>query len=365
MLAASPLLREAARYSQTMSLRADIWNGPTLIKPNVPVVGGDMSADRASKTRLSAKLDLAMWPWEFRGINNTTCQVALYRGVESLGRREVLPHGRYRIDDIARSPGGLVSLDCSGLESYIVNGRFVKPRTPPRNSSTVGTIAELIKEILPRVRVRNEATTNRKVLATAPWARERWDAVEYLGESISAEVFADARGDFVIRNTPSLTRGTPVLRIGEGELGLLVDTSEKQTRDRVYNAAIVNGRSSDPNVPPTFGWAYVDDPADEMYFYGEFGQVPIFYSSQFFTTNAQCSAYAVELLARAKARNGSLSFVTPPTLWYLETGDLVWVDRIDGTSEIHLLQKMDGSLDEQGGIKFDTVSTKVAVSEDA
>jgi Domain of unknown function (DUF5047)/Putative phage tail protein len=360
MIKASALLREAARYSQTMSLRVDIYRNGGLLTQGVSVVGGSLTSDRTSKIRLNCTVQLARWPWEVDGIDCRRCQVWLYRGVESLGRREVLPYGRFRIDEVTRSSDGQVSLQCSGLEAYIQDARFISPRTPPYGQSTIGAIGDLIKEIRPTATVRNEATTNRTIRATAPWEKERWDAVEYLGESIGVDVYADARGDFVIHDTPSLATGQPILHLNEGEFGLVVEQKEKDTRDQVYNAAVVTGQSSDPAIPPVFGWSYVSDPQDELFFYGEFGQVPIYYSSQFFTSDAQCQAYSAELLITARAKNTSLTFTTPPTLWYLETGDLVQVDRLDGTSEVHLLQRMSGNLDVSGGLSFDTMSTKVA-----
>lgn len=360
MLAASDLLKQASRFSQTLSLRADITRGPTVVKAGIPVVNGDLNSDRTSQTRHDGKLELAMWPWELTGIDAYTCRVNIYRGVESLGIKEVLQIASLRIDEIDRAPGGRVSLSCSGLENYIVDARFIVPRTPPRGSSTTATISSLIREVLPTITVRNEVTTNRLITAVAPWDLERMDAVDLLSSSINAETFADAKGQFVIKDIPSLLTGTPVITLNEGDYGLLVDTADKDTRDQVYNAASVSGMSTDPDTPPVWGWAYVSDPLDPLYYYGEFGQVPIFHTSQFYTTDAQCTAYAGTLLAIARAKNASLSFTTPTTLWWLEVGDLVQVARADGTTEVHLLQKMKGGLGVDGGIKFDTLATKVA-----
>ncbi len=360
MIKASKILQEASRLSQTFSFRADLVRNGVVVEPGLPVVSSSFTGDRTSKTRLNCDLSLALWPWQELTLNARSYRVRLYQGVTSLGFTERLMVGEFRIDRVQRYPGGSVDVSCSGLESYIIDARFLYAKTPPLKASTTRTIVELIKEILPLDTVRNESTTNRTIKATAPWQRERWDAIEYLADSISSEVFADARGGFVIRDNPTLSTGTPVIHINEGENGLLVEEMEGDTRDQVYNAASVSGMSSDPATPPVWGLATVSDPQDELYYYGPFGQVPIFYTSQFFSTNAQCVAYAKELLVTAKAKNSSLTFQTPPTLWWLEVGDLVQVDRLDGTAEVHLLQKMSGDLGGSTSLRFDTMSTKVA-----
>lgn len=359
MLKASQVMRDAANYSQTLSLHAEITRGGDVIYNDLKISSGSLTGDRTSNTRYNAKVTLAVWPWEVPDIDNQTCRIRITRGVTSLGYIEELQVFQGRVDEVTRGPGGEVSLDCSGLEAYIVDGRFLSPRTPPRGTSTTGEIVSLIREILPDEPVRVECTTNRAITASAPWARERWDAIDSLSASIGAETFSDARG-FVIRDTPSLSVGQPVVNISEGDHPLVVDINEKSSRDQVYNAASVSGQSSDPNQPPVWGWAYINDPNDPLYFYGPFGQVPIFYSSQFFSTTAQCNAYAAELLVTAQAKNETLTFTTPPSLWWLEVGDLAQLDRLNGETAVVLLQKMNGGLGYGDGIKFDTMSSKVA-----
>lgn len=363
MITVSPLMQEAASLSQTMSIRADLLVGNTVVKPGLKVVGGKIDADRTRKVRLQGSVELALWPWEDLDFGVNIHRIRLWRGVESLNTKELLTIGTFRVDEIKRSYGGGVTVDLSGLEAYIDDARFMVPRTPPRGTSTTQTIASLIKQVLPEDVVRVEATRNKLVQATAPWERERWDAIDALARSIDCEVFADATGQFVIKDTPTLN-GTPVLTIKEGENGLLVAVEETYTRDQVYNAASVSGQSSDPNIAPVHGEAMVTDPADELYVYGPYGIVPIFYVSNAFTTNAQCTAYAAKLLAEARTINSTLTFTTPPTLWWLEVGDLVAVQRLDRTLELHMLDTGEVDLAAGGDMQFGTVSSKTVVRED-
>lgn len=365
MIPASLLLQEAARYSQTLSVQVDIYRGSTPLHLGVPVVDGSIKSDRTGTIRLNADVTLAFTEYEATGIDTRRCSFRISRGVESLGYVERSPMGRFRVDDVSRDELGLVQLSGSGRETYVVDARFLQPRTPPRGQSTVKTITDLIKEALPSARVRQRNTQDRPVTATAPWEMERFEAIQALADSIQAEVYSDYTGDFIIADVPDLVNGVPVYVVNEGDAGVLISRSEKDTRDTVYNAMSVHGSSSDPNVLPVWGWAYDDDPTSETYYYanpdgpgGGFGQVPKFYASQFFTADSQCEATARSMLAYALAGNRSLSFSSIP-LAFLETGDLVQVDMFDGTKEIHLLEKSDCSLDVGGGMKFDTLASKI------
>lgn len=359
MLKASALLKQASAYSQTFSQRVEVLRAGTVIMSSIPVVSGRIFANRTSSPRMTCELILGVEPWEPLPFNNRTCQIRIWRGVESLGQKEALQQGTFRIDDWSRTPEGLVSLQGSGLEAYQIDGRLLVPRTPPFRASTVHTIIDLIREIRPRATVRIETTRNLPITQTTPWERDRWDAIDDLAASIECDVFADARGDYVIRDIPRVS-GTPVLWVKQGAGGLMVDQKQSETRDQVYNGAVAMNQTTVPGSRPVWGKAIVQDPDDDLYFYGEYGQVPIFHLSQWYTQSWQCERYARKLLVDAMALNSSMTFSTPPTVWWLEVGDLVGVDMLDGSQQVHLLQSMDANLGPEGMINFGTVSTKRA-----
>lgn len=363
MIPASALLKEAVKYSHTQQVVVDVYRKGVLAFPPVPVIAGKITADRGQKARLSADVTLVLNSWEATQVDPRVCRFQVRRGVASMGVADLTPIGQFRVDDVDRSVTGEIALSGSGLESYVVDARFLAPRTPPYGSDTVGTIRQLITEALPEATVRALNTRNRIVTATAPWEKERWDAIESLADSILAEVYVNHLGEFIIADLPQITTGAQVATFDEGDGGLLVDRSEKETRDQVYNAVSVSGSSTDPNVPPVWAWAADMTPTSDTFFYGPFGQVPRFFSSQFFTTTQQCLDYAVELLAQSLAANNSLSFTGLP-LDYLEVGDLVGVRRQDSTMATHLLQKTQSNLGTSGGLVCDTLSSKVIARDD-
>jgi hypothetical protein len=374
VISVSPLFREAMAYPWTGASRVDVIRSGVVVAGNVPIESGKYTADRTSKIRLSVDVNIVEPPGEPIDIDIYTCRLRVYSGVTSLGHAEWIQLGEFRIDEIDRDESGSIAVKASGLEAYVIDDRFVQPRTPPWGASTVGEIEALIQESLPGQRVIRRGTRDLLVRATAPWDKERWDAIDALATTIDATVYVDHLGEFVITDAPQpglwipdpfgATTGTPVMTLDEGPGGVLVSRKEVDTRDQVYNAMSVYGDSSDPAVPPVFGWAYDDDPSSPTYYYGPFGKVTKFYSSSFFTTNAQCQSTAAAMLALALAPHSSLSFQAAP-IPFLEVDDLVAVRTLSGNLEMHLLDKLDWDFGPGGELSVDTRSSKVAAREGA
>lgn len=364
MIKHSPLYEEAVRYSNTMSTIIDVYVRGVLTYPNVPVIAGSVTSDRGSKVRWASQVELALYPWELVPLLDayaTTYRV--YRGLTSLGRTEMLHIGTYRVDEISRSDIGHLRISGSSLEGYVVDARFLRPTVPPYGTSTLKTIANLIKPVVPGgATVLYQNTVDRKVLATAPWERDRIDAVLALGDSLNADVFANNAGQFVVKDKPTLVGRVPVFIVNVGPDGVLIGEDVKTTRDGVYNAVSASGQSTDQEVPPVWGWAYDNDPASPTYYYGPFGQKPRFYSSQYLYTDQQCVEAAQNMLAESTAINSSLSF-NSMAICFLEAGDVVQVVLSDGTTENHILQTVSIGLSHDGTLQSDTFVNRTVSDE--
>lgn len=369
MIPSTVLLRQAARFSRSLSTTVDLYLGSTLIQGGLPVTGGKISGDRTSKVRLTADLTLGLALGEKLNVTNQRSQVRIYRGVPSLGTDERMMLGCFRVDEVDYDVLGGVGLKCSGMESYVLDARFLKPRVPQFAVSATAQIKQLITEAIPSAKIRVRATKDAKLRVRTPWAQERWDAIDSLSAFLGVETYSDYTGGFVIANAPDLNRGVPVFAVTEGATGVLVGRSQNDTRDQVYNAVSVSGTSSDPTIPPFWAWAYDNDSNSPTYYWadplgpaGGFGQVPRFYTSGFFTNNLQCQQTADRMLGDALAQNRSLDFTSVP-LEFLETGDLVAVDLLDGTRINALIQTFEADLGVDGGYSATTMSTKVAARE--
>jgi len=362
MLTVSDTYRAAVPYSRTFACRVDFYRGSTLVWEQAPVVAGTISADRGQNVRLGCRLTLALAEWEPMPIDEQTCRFKVFLGVSSLGFTETVQLGEYRVDKLDRSAVGAISVDGSGLEAYLVDARFLSPRTPPYGVSTVGVIADLIHEVLPDVEVVPRCTSDRQVTATAVWQRERRDAIDDLANSINAEVYADYQGRFMLVDRPNPAIGYPVYTADEGEGGVIIDRAESSTRDRVYNAASVSGQSTDPDVPPVWAWAADMNPASPTYYYGPFGQKPIFFTSQFFTNVFQCQNYANQLLLEALAENVTVTFDQLPAA-FLEVGDVLAVRNPDRSLGQYVLQSFDMPLGTGGPMACKLLSSKIIIAD--
>ena len=367
MIPCSDTFKQATRYPHGLSVTVDLitskypWSRDfSVVAKDVPVISAAYQADFYAKARLTADVTLAndvVNDLVKDRLSVEGSRLRLKAGITTIGYTEELTLGTFRVDDMEPTDDEQYDVSCSGLEAYIIDARFLKPVKPPYGASTIETIKTLIRQILPNQKIIVEATRDAKVQLRAIWQRERWDAIEALATSINAEVFADWRGAFVIRNIPKLAGGTPTIELDEGTSGVLLSRSQKQTRDRVYNAVAVSGTSTDTNKTPPFAWSYDRDKASPTYYYGPFGQVPRFYVSQFLRTNAQCQDIADRMLADAKAANRSLS-VESLTLLFAEVEDRARITLLDGSRETHMISKMTTNLGVGGSMKIDTISTK-------
>lgn len=367
MIPHSQLFETASHYSHTMSTVVDIYHGATNVYPNVPVVSGSVKCDRESKIRWSATVEIGLYPWELLPlVDIARSRFKVYRGITSIGFSEMLQLGEYRIDSIKRTAEGSVSLSGSGLESYLIDDRFLQPRLPPYGQSTVQAITDLVTESVPGTdTVIAMNTHDRGVTATSPWARARDEAVTALADSIGVDVYADHSGTFVITNNPNLdATSVPVFTVAAGDGGVLISESDGDTRDKVYNAVSVSGRSGDTATGqlPVWGWAYDANPASPTYYYGDFGQKPRFYTNTALDSAAQCVTVARNQLALAIAANKSLSF-TAPAICFLEAGDVIQIVHPDGTRGNYLLQQVSLGLGHDGTLSSDTYVIRTDLAE--
>jgi len=341
----------------------DVVRGGVPILQDVKVVSGTVASDRTSKTRWSSSLVLGLEPWEAVDINVFDTRVRVFYGIDSIGTRELLQLGEYRVDDMSRENTGQLSLTLSGLEQYIIDDQFLRPRVPPYGVSTIMAISQLVLESILRIRVHGECTYDALVTATAPWEKDRMGAVLQLGDSIHAEAFCDHDGIFVIRDYPDLLNGVPVFHINQGNSGVMTSVGVTNSRDRVYNAVSVFGESSDQAIPPVWAWTRDTNPGSPTYWDGEFGHVPRFYSSQFLTTEEQCQSTADSMLLEALAHNRTVKFGSS-SIPFLEAGDIVLADTPDGFIEKHLINSTELDLG-AGTMSMTTLATKAADVTDA
>jgi hypothetical protein len=337
----SKLFRESMAYSRTMFTELDIVRDGVVVAADIPVVDGTVTTDRGSNTRYAASATLAMYSWDIAStqlaIDGTRVRIRM--GVTSIGIKESVQVGEYLAFDYTNGYKGALSIELKGLEQLVIDDRFIRPRTPPYGASTVDTISNLIRESVPDAQIVALNSLDKMVTDTAAWDKERWDTITGLAKSIHAEVFCGYDGRWYIVDAPDLTNLVPVFSVVAGEAGVLIEESFGESREGVYNAWSVSGQSSDANVPPCWGFAADTTPGSPTHYGGRFGKITGFYSSQFFTQDAQCLAYAQRLLAESLAYKATMTLSAGP-LPLLEASDPVATSDPEGAHlKTYLLQQ--------------------------
>lgn len=359
---------DALRAGHALSLRMEITKvdpafAETMIIDDVPVLGGSITCDRAAVTRRTLTCTIPMYDELLNYVdvvNTVNTRVRLYSGVDFHHRQELVPIGAFRVNEKDTSMSGELSLSGSSFECYVDDARFIKPYTPTKGIGALDAIVFLIREAFPNATVHVRATNNYVIRSQSPYERERWQAIDDLATSAGAEVYTRPDGAFVIADVPNITRDAAVWDLDEGENGVLIQRSESENRDGVYNAVVAMGQSSDPDIPPVSDVAYDLDPLSPFFWEGGFGKVPRFYSSQFLYTKAQCKTTADMLLSRTYGTQKTLKIEGVPNA-ALDAGDIITVGSRAGTIDKHILQSFSLPL---GPGTWSAETRKVAVDDD-
>lgn len=317
------------------------------------VVSGSVTADRTSQVRWACTLTLTPdTPTGLDGISPYGTRLRVRRGVQPLrGSPEWVPLGIHRVNTVTTATDGTVSVDGASMEQQVSDTRLLTPQTLGGGSgdSAVTMVEQLIREAVPDAsfewRVNGDGTVAQVHQDTDRWGLIDGDADSVsIARSLGAEVYCNGSGTWVIAPTPTLY-DDPVWSVGRGLA--LVDEQTDLSRDGVYNVVVATGESTDTSsVPVGPGLAWDNDPMSPTYagpdpvhhpeLAGPFGVIARFYSSSLLTSLSGCQVAAQSLIADALGLAKTVGFETliNPAL---EPGDVVLVERDDGSYENHLI----------------------------
>lgn len=276
MIPTSLLFQEAMALSRTQFSTVDIVKNDVVLAAGIPLTGGTITTDLDANTRYDASgVEMAWDKGEGEPpLVNDGRRVRVRVGLSSIGIEESIQLGEYLLYDFEDNFRGHYSLTLKGMETLVIEDRFIRPRTPPYGQSTTGTITKLITESVPDATVVVRCAKDRKITSTAPWEKERWDAITELAVSIEAQVYCGHDGRWYIDDLPDVANLRPVVKVITGPTGVVIEQSRTNSRENIRNAWAVSGQSSDSAIPPVFGFAYDSDPTSLTY-YGTPGTQPL------------------------------------------------------------------------------------------
>jgi len=314
-----------------------------------------VSATQATRRTCSVTLAMTEMPDELLPLGS---EIVLYRGIEfAFDDQELVPLGVFRIDrtQITR-PNPFVRLSGTDRSLLLADDKLIDPM--PGNEATVlAEIEALARDSVPGIVIENTATSTAALPADQAYDRERWQAMQELAESVSAEVFFDTSGTLIIRDKPGVD-AAPVWSVGAENA--LVSTDTSMDRLKTFNGVVVEG--GDVGDVPLMGTALDDDPLSPTYWSGSFGRRPLFISNRNLTTQEDVDALAASELTVNKGlpRQVKLANMVNPAL---DCGDVIQVDFVNGVSEAHKIDTLTFNLGASSQMSMTTKTLRVMSDE--
>lgn len=345
----------------------DVYYGSSFVPVmmDVPVIGGSLKIDRNSRSRRSGNItvgDPELFPkiTADSQINPYGTEIVIRTGfVYANNDEELIPMGVFGIDDISGD-------DSTGLFPEVV---FYD------RAQRVFDMSTHVADSGPQLFGGEYTTTaiETTVEGAAPgwffgsplWMvtfepglqdikipkgfydgdSDRWKMAEDLALSMGGEIFFDRIGTPIVRPTPTISQDTlpeeAVWTCGVGEnTGVLMTAARKVTRQDTYNSVVMLGATGSDNKPQAISVVYDLDPRSKTYYNGPFGKKTLRVSNSALTSDVACLIAATEKLRSVVGLSRTLTFdsISNPAL---DAGDVIKVEFLDGTYELHLVESID------------------------
>jgi hypothetical protein len=321
----SQRLDAAVTQSHTVAIRISLWTPgqKALLHEDLTLnSGGSVTVDRTATTRRSATVNVldvdGVLARIFRPGARTipATELVIQRGVRYPdGTSELLPLGVLGVSGGSVKQGKIFALTCYDRARRVTRARLMATKTLAAGQRyTDAAAAHVLAGLGFPVEVVN-TSTSAAAIGTAivcPAQDDRWARAKTLCSSAGAEIFFDQLGRLVIRDATQVVT-SPVWSYLDGVTStLLPDTEWTLTDEPGYNAVVAGGDSSDNTTAVAHGAVYDNDPSSPTYFFGDYGQVPEFYSSPLLTTDAMAVAAAKTRLSRRLGANDTMTLATVP-----------------------------------------------------
>lgn len=331
------------------------------------IIGGSVTLDQTAAVRGRCDINLPLTD----ELLPTTPQhplapygneVRVSRGITYTdGTEELISLGIFRIQSVeVEDSAETGTIRISGLDraQRVSDAKFQDPFSTLGSEQVEDVIEDVVNDVYPDVQTDFLAPVHTLTPVAVEEASDRWEFAQELARSIGAELYFDGDGVLVLRTIQEPGQGSAVATLAEGDSGVLLDTALTWNREDTYNRVVVTGENTETDETYR-GEAINDNPASPTYYYGTFGQVPLWYSSPLVGSDAQAQQAAEGLLARevGTAKTVSCGTIVNPAL---EPGDSVRITRErSGIDEDHLIDSMTIPLSADQPMTLETRATEV------
>lgn len=343
MISASNALLRTLQESHVSATKATVVQQGKNEIFTMTVVDGNVTVDASAKQRRSATVKLSdptgqLVPQDINDLLHPLSgnEIWLYRGayVPALGDVELCQMGAFVIKDAEITDSGEdlgISLKLYDRSLNVQRSRITEPYVVTSGQHIGTVIRDIIKLRYPKVTFANDFTL------VAPWvtapagvldrAKDVWELMVKWAQDAGLDLYFDNLGMLTLKPLPSdnPSVGEVIWSFDEGSTSTLLSLRKDVTADDTYNHVVCYSQPTD-GITPVSGEAKITDTRHPLAITGPMGDIPYFYSSNMFTSQAQCEMVATALLYKHLGHTEHVHFnalVNP----CLTDGDLVSVYR--------------------------------------
>lgn len=337
---------------------ADVYFAGNFVT-TLPIESGSVQIDRTSSIRRSCSLTIADNDFVPTYVNSPLApygaEIKLRAGIQYLnGTQELCQLGVFQIQDVNwnEAGGSLPRVQGYDRSKRLDDAKFLQPLDLSGRGAQAA-IVSLVGQVGTWPVLFDAALKDVTLPGGSVFDSERLTTVASLCSAMGAEGYFDVYGNFVVVPVPSLTHantsGDAVWTIDAGPTGVLVEADRGVSRTGVYNAVAITGTSTTAASP--MGYAADTDsrsptywgPASALplgpYVPTPFGQVVLRETNTLLTTPQQCNIAAGARLKDVLGLARALSLKCPVNPALMD-GDIISVKYLDGTSELHIIDKL-------------------------
>lgn len=293
-------------------------------------------------------------------------EVKLYRGIDFRDGTdpELIPLGVFGLSDVKTMDGGeAVSISIDGYD----RARKVSVARMTTEYSVTGNVKTAIGSLLqaryPSIEFSatwnsftTTATMTSVVLSTGddPWQFAQKVALE----ALACDLYFDGDGKLTITPVTDPSLAATEWTYAEGVDAMILSVSKRINNDNSYNHVVVTGEHPEL-AAPVRGEAKDNNPASPTYYLGNYGDVPVFFTSSFITTTGQANAAALARLNKelGATEDVGLNAIVHPAH---EVGDAIAIVRTKSKiNAVYIISKLTLPLTPDRSMYISTKSRKL------
>jgi hypothetical protein len=331
--------KRSVTASYQFAAHVEIIRSGVTVASGLRVVGGDVRADATADVLRTCTVEVVGLPGGLIPTSRQRTPLDIY-GNELVvhagitypdGTSELVPQGVFTITDsdlVDTADGIAVSLSGEDRAGRLGDAKLLTPWSTAVGTDAVTAIRNLAEDRYPGLTVVDllsaADTFPPHVLEEKadPWG----DGIQAFAEAVGAEAYFDRDGRLVVRDVPDPSAQPVAWQFVEGPANPATKLERRYSRSAGgANAVVVTGENSSNS--PVRAVAIDDDPESPTYYYGSYGQRPVWETSPLVTTTDQAQRAAD---ARLRQLAGATEVITVSGVpnHAIDPGDIAHVTRL-------------------------------------